>query len=93
MYIVKRTEEQLWTVGEAGSNGRFEPTSDHDSRQEAEDKATRLNGGTPNRDFAALKTTVNALLKRIDELEQRIDRIENPSEYDALMLKEMANRR
>ncbi len=36
---------------------------------------------------------IKQLLARVNELEQRIDRLENPSEYDALMLKEMANRR
>lgn len=36
---------------------------------------------------------IKKLLAKVNELEQRIDRLENPSEYDALMLKEMANRR
>ena len=36
---------------------------------------------------------IKKLLAKVNALEQRIDRLENPSEYDALMLKEMANRR
>lgn len=36
---------------------------------------------------------IKKLLAKVNELEQRIDRLENPSKYDALMLKEMANRR
>ncbi len=36
---------------------------------------------------------IKQLLAKVNELEKRIDRLENPSEYDALMLKEMANRR
>lgn len=76
MYTVKRTESELWTVGEVGSNGRFEPYSDHGSRQEAEDQATRLNGGVPVNDYVALKATVSALQKRIDELEERLEVLE-----------------
>lgn len=72
MYTVKRTESELWTVGEVGSNGRFEAYSDHGSRQEAEDQATRLNGGVPVRDYVALKATVNALLEQVSELEEKV---------------------
>jgi len=93
MYTVKRTEDSLWTVGYVCSNGDFEPVSDHGNNQEAEDEMTRLNGGTPQSDYSALYKTVYKLLDRIAELEERIDRLENPSEYDALMLVEMANRR
>lgn len=76
MYIVKRTEAELWTVGEVGSNGRFESYSDHDNRQEAEDQATRLNGSVPVNDYAVLKATVSALQKRIDELEKCLEELQ-----------------
>lgn len=75
MYTVQRTEDQLWTVGEIGSNGSFEPVSDHGNKQEAEDEATRLNGGTPERDYKKLYDTVYALLGRIDEQNQKIDEL------------------
>lgn len=77
MYTVKRTEIDLWTVGEVGSNGKFYPYSDHDSDQEAQDEATHLNGGTPLNETVSLKETVAKLLQRIDELEGRIDQLEN----------------
>lgn len=77
MYTVKRTEDQLWTVGEVSSNGEFEPVSDHGNKQEAEDEATRLNGGTPIRDYKKLYDTVYALLDRIDELEKRVDELQD----------------
>lgn len=73
MYTVKRTEDQLWTVGEVCSNGEFEPVSDHGSKQEAEDEATRLNGGTPVRDYKKLYDTVYVLLDRIDELNKKVE--------------------
>ncbi len=75
MYTVKLTEDQLWTVGEVSSNGEFDPVSDHGSKQEAEDEATRLNGGTPERDYKKLYDTVYALLDRIDEQNQKIDEL------------------
>lgn len=80
MYTVKRTESELWTVGEVGSNGKFEPHSDHNSRQGAEDAATRLNGGTPTTESDTLKKTVDILLKRIDELEKRVEALEDADE-------------
>lgn len=36
---------------------------------------------------------IKQLLTKVNELEQRIGQLENPSQYDALMLAEMANRR
>lgn len=80
MYTVKRTESQLWTVGEEYGNGKFEPYSDHDSVQEAQDVATRLNGGTPLGETDSLKETVKKLLKRIDELEKRVEALEDTDE-------------
>ena len=82
MYTVKRTESQLWTVGEEYGNGKFYPCSDHDSDQEARDEATRLNGGTPLNETVSLKETVAKLLQRIDELEKRVETLEDADEPD-----------
>lgn len=75
MYTVKRTEDQLWTVGKVCSNGEFEPVSDHVEKQEAEDEATRLNGGTPNRDNQKLYDAIYALAYRIADLEEKVEHL------------------
>jgi hypothetical protein len=46
MYVYKRTEPTLWTVGHY-DGGQWEPESDHGSEREAADRVTTLNGGTP----------------------------------------------
>ena len=48
MYIYKRTEEQLWTVGYYDPSGKFQPESDHDTSEEAAKKVHWLNGGSEN---------------------------------------------
>jgi hypothetical protein len=48
MYVTRRTEPQLWTVGFFGPDGKFETDSDHDSEKSANDRAIELNGGSPS---------------------------------------------
>lgn len=45
MYVYKKTEEQLWTVGFYAPNGKFEPESDHDNSEDAATRVAWLNGG------------------------------------------------
>jgi hypothetical protein len=47
MYVYKRSEPGLWTVGFYLPNGRWEPESDHDSRELAAARVAMLNGGHP----------------------------------------------
>ena len=45
MYVYKRTEPQLWTVGYYDPEGKFEAESDHSSIEEASERVHYLNGG------------------------------------------------
>lgn len=45
MYIYKKTESQLWTVGFYDPDGDFNAASDHSSEQEAAERVHYLNGG------------------------------------------------
>ncbi len=45
MYVYIRTEPNLWTVGFYKPDGKFEPDSDHASRENAAARVNYLNGG------------------------------------------------
>ena len=45
-WVYKKTEESLWTVGFYNPDGKFEPESDHDNREEAAKRVHYLNGGS-----------------------------------------------
>lgn len=45
MWVYKRTESQLWTVGFYDPYGNWEPESDWDSSEEAAGRVNYLNGG------------------------------------------------
>ena len=45
MYVYKRTEASLWTVGFYSPGGEWVPESDHSSREEAAERVHYLNGG------------------------------------------------
>ena len=45
MYVYRRTEPQLWTVGYYTPDGTWEPESDHDSKEAAAERVHWLNGG------------------------------------------------
>ena len=45
MYVYLNSEPGLWTVGFYDPNGRFQPESDHNSKQEAAERVHYLNGG------------------------------------------------
>ena len=44
-YVYIRSEPQLWTVGFYKPDGKWEPESDHDNREEAAKRVAWLNGG------------------------------------------------
>jgi hypothetical protein len=48
MYVYIRTEHELWTVGFYTPSGKWEPESDHGSREEAARRVHFLNGGLEN---------------------------------------------
>ena len=45
MYVYKRTEPGLYTVGFYSPDGKWHPESDHDSIEEAAKRVVFLNGG------------------------------------------------
>lgn len=44
MYVYKSFEPDLWTVGFYRPDGKWEPESDHDDREEAAKRVAWLNG-------------------------------------------------
>jgi hypothetical protein len=44
-YVYRQTEPGLWTVGFYDPQGRWQPESDHASRDAAADRVHWLNGG------------------------------------------------
>ena len=45
MYVYKKSETLLWTVGYYDPSGQWQPESDHDIREEAAARIHYLNGG------------------------------------------------
>lgn len=45
MYVYKKTEKQLWTVGYYNPHGRWESESDHNNQDDAAWRVHWLNGG------------------------------------------------
>jgi hypothetical protein len=45
MYVYRRSEPQLWTVGFYDPSGQWQPESDHDNRDLAAERVHWLNGG------------------------------------------------
>ena len=45
MYIYKKTETHLWTVGFYSPDGEWHPESDHESQTLAAERVHYLNGG------------------------------------------------
>lgn len=44
-WVYIRSEPGLWTVGFYRPDGKWEPESDHDTREEAAERVHYLNGG------------------------------------------------
>lgn len=44
MYVYIRSEPRLWTVGFYKPNGAWEPESDHESKEQAAERVSYLNG-------------------------------------------------
>lgn len=44
MYVYIQSEPHLWTVGFYDSNGKWQPESDHDTKEEAAERVHYLNG-------------------------------------------------
>ena len=47
MYVYIQSEPGLWTVGFYDPNGKWEPESDHPSKETAAIRVSFLNGGEP----------------------------------------------
>lgn len=47
MYVYVPSEPALWTVGFYDPSGKWQPESDHPSRDEAARRVVVLNGGDP----------------------------------------------
>lgn len=62
MYIYIRSEPQLWTVGHYTPSGKWEPESDHSTRNEAANRVAYLNGDSDAKE----------LHERIAQLEAKI---------------------
>lgn len=45
MYVYRKTEPQLWTVGFYDPDGKWQAESDHEIREEASKRVHYLNGG------------------------------------------------
>jgi len=80
MWVYTRTETQLWTVGFFAPDGMWHTDSDHDNQEEAAERVAYLNG--PH----------SALGERIEQLERRVEELENAevSPYEAAMIVERA---
>lgn len=46
MYVYQSFEPGLWTVGYYSPDGKWQPESDHEKRDEAAERTHYLNGGT-----------------------------------------------
>jgi len=46
MYVYIESERGLWTVGFYDPEGKWQPESDHNSKDEAAARVAYLNGGT-----------------------------------------------
>lgn len=65
MYIYKRSEPRLWTVGFYEPNGKFVPESDHDIEENAARRTHYMNGGRDNKLVEALEAIREADKKGI----------------------------
>lgn len=63
MYIYKRSEPRLWTVGSYAPEGAWQPESDHSSPDDAAKRVAYLNGGSA---LLVLETD-NKLLRQMVE--------------------------
>ncbi|MET0039670.1 MAG: hypothetical protein ABW041_05950 [Dehalococcoides mccartyi] len=45
LYVYRRIEPGLWTVGFYDPKGNWQPESDHDSKEAAAERVHYLNGG------------------------------------------------
>lgn len=57
MYVYKRSEPQLWTVGFYSPDGKWNPESDHNTTEQAAKRVAYLNGGSQfsDEDIVTLK--------------------------------------
>ena len=73
MYVYKRSEKQLWTVGYYDPNGEWFSESDHGSDTEAAERVHWLNGGLSG-EIKALWVANNHLSERVDAYFERLSR-------------------
>jgi len=65
MYVYKKSELNLWTVGYYHPNGSWVPESDHESNDLAAERVAYLNG-----DFTTLYNMIKSLESRLEKLER-----------------------
>jgi hypothetical protein len=70
MYIYKRSEPRLWTVGAYAPEGAWIPESDHSSPDEAAKRVHFLNGGAS---LSSLEAENKLLRQQIDDLRRQVD--------------------
>ena len=73
MYVSRRTEPGLWTVGFYRPDGEWEAESDHESTADAAARVSYLNGGNPDGTitrarFDALVGVLATQIPRLDDL-------------------------
>jgi hypothetical protein len=62
-YVYKRTEPGLWTAGFYAPDGKWEPESDHGSKDEAGARVAWLNGNAG----PALEVLADSIDERLDD--------------------------
>lgn len=61
MWVYKKTEANLWTVGFYAPDGKWEAESDHHSEKAAAKRVHYLNGGSSSDDIAAAAMYLGSL--------------------------------
>ena len=90
-YTYLRSEPGLWTVGDYAPDGRWQPESDHDSREDAAQRVAWLNGsGEPPAPPAGLLLTPRdrrlllAALADAGACDEHADDVDQAEQYRAL---------
>jgi hypothetical protein len=69
MYVYVQTEPGLFTAGYY-EDGKFHPESDHDTKEEAAQRVSFLNGNSFHKQYDA---TLAELEKRLDYVQERLE--------------------
>lgn len=66
MWVYRQSEPGLWTVGFYEPSGKWQPESDHESREAAGGRVHYLNGGADIRKFEAWQREANRVYPFIE---------------------------